>query len=154
MLRSRTLILAQLVQLLYNVVDRIYIGLSARSGQHGADGDRSGCSPLTDADRGLYVSVWARAARRFFLCEGAGKEERAGKNTGQYVFRFCLPHRVVLFCSVICFAAGALSVRRQRRFLSVCGRLPADLSDRELLLTMLATGRTALSCAGFPRIGI
>lgn len=63
--QSIPLILAQLVQLLYNVVDRIYIG-----NLPGADRDRSGI-PVDDPDRGAHLSVRDGRHAAFSIARGA-----------------------------------------------------------------------------------
>ena len=105
------LTIAQLVQLLYNVVDRIYIG-------HIGDGDST---PLTGVGLTFPVVTLIMAFTALFgmggvplfsMARGAGETEKAGKILGNS-FALLLVSSIVLtvigylFCRPILFAFGA-----------------------------------------------
>ena len=105
------LMIAQLVQLLYNVVDRIYLGH-----MEGASGLALTGVGLTFPIITLILAFTALfgmgGTPLFAMARGAGKEERAGKILGNSFALLLLASLVLtvsgyLFCRPILFAFGA-----------------------------------------------
>ncbi len=151
--QSIPLILAQLVQLLYNVVDRIYIG-------HLPGADSTALTgiglvfPLTTLIAAFTFLFGTGGTPLFSIARGAGKEERAGKILGN-TLTLLLATSVVML--VVCYL-----FRRPVLYLfgaSDASYVYANAYLRIYLLgtpfTMLATGLNGfINAQGFPRIGM
>lgn len=151
--QSIPLILAQLVQLLYNVVDRIYIG-------HLPGADSTALTgiglvfPLTTLIAAFTFLFGTGGTPLFSIARGAGKEERAGQILGN-TFSLLLGTSVVLF--LFCYL-----LRRPVLYLfgaSDASYMYADAYLKIYLLgtsfTMLATGLNGfINAQGFPRVGM
>ncbi|MDE6923747.1 MAG: MATE family efflux transporter [Acetatifactor sp.] len=151
--QSIPLILAQLVQLLYNVVDRIYIG-------HLPGADSTALTgiglvfPLTTLIAAFTFLFGTGGTPLFSIARGAGEERRAEKILGN-TFSLLLGTSIVLFffCYIlrkpILFLFGA----------SDDSYLYADAYLKIYLLgtsfTMLSTGLNGfINAQGFPRMGM
>lgn len=147
------LILAQLVQLLYNVVDRIYIGHLPGADSMALTGIGL-VFPLTTLIAAFTFLFGTGGTPLFSIARGAGKEERAGKILGN-TFSLLLGTSFVLF--LFCYV-----LRRPVLYLfgaSDASYLYADAYLRIYLLgtpfTMLATGLNGfINAQGFPRMGM
>ena len=147
------LTLAQLVQLLYNIVDRIYIGHMPGAGSTALTGVGLAFPLITliAAFTGLFATG---GAPLFSISRGAGEHERAQQIMGQV---FSLLSLSSLALMVLCFA-----FRRPILFLfgaSESSYLYADAYLRVYLLgtplSMLSTGMNLfISAQGFPRMGM
>ena len=120
------LIIAQLIQLLYNLVDRIYIG--HLPGENGMALTGIGLVfPIVTLVTAFTNLFGVGGAPLCSIARGAGKTERAEKIMGNCphpsVCDFLSHHGAVLPSQ----AAGAVSLRSQRQHLSLCGRLSEDL---------------------------
>jgi len=147
------LTIAQLVQLLYNVVDRIYIG-------HLGDGDST---PLTGVGLTFPIVTLIMAFTALFgmggvplfsMARGEGDTEKAGKILGNS-FALLLVSSVVLtvigylFCRPILFAFGA----SEESFVYANEYLRIYLIGT--VFSMVATGMNGyINAQGFPRIGM
>lgn len=93
--QSIPLILAQLVQLLYNVVDRIYIGHLPGADSMALTGIGL-VFPLTTLIAALTFLFGTGGTPLFSIARGAGQEERAGKILGN-TFSLLLGTSVEMF---------------------------------------------------------
>lgn len=151
--QSIPLILAQLVQLLYNVVDRIYIGHLPGADSMALTGIGL-VFPLTTLIAAFTFLLGTGGAPLFSIARGAGQEERAGKILGN-TLTLLLGTSVVML--VVCYL-----FRRPVLYLfgaSDASYVYADAYLRIYLLgtpfTMLATGLNGfINAQGFPRIGM
>lgn len=151
--QSIPLILAQLVQLLYNVVDRIYIGHLPGADSMALTGIGL-VFPLTTLIAAFTFLFGTGGAPLFSIARGAGQEERAGKILGN-TLTLLLGTSVVML--VVCYL-----FRRPVLYLfgaSDASYVYADAYLRIYLLgtpfTMLATGLNGfINAQGFPRIGM
>lgn len=147
------LTIAQLVQLLYNVVDRIYLG-------HMGDGDSMALTGvgLTFPVISLIMAVTALfgvgGVPLFSMERGAGNEEKAGKILGNafallLTSSFILTAVGYLFMKPILFAFGA----SEESFLYAKEYLNIYLIGT--LFSMISTGMNGyINAQGFPRIGM
>lgn len=153
MSQSIPLILAQLVQLLYNVVDRIYIGHMPGADSMALTGIGL-VFPLTTLIAAFTFLFGTGGTPLFSIARGAGEEKRAEKilvNT----FSLLLGTSIVLF--LFCYL-----LRRPILYLfgaSDASYVYADAYLKIYLLgtsfTMLATGLNGfINAQGFPRIGM
>lgn len=151
--QSIPLILAQLVQLLYNVVDRIYIGHLPGADSMALTGIGL-VFPLTTLIAAFTFLFGTGGTPLFSIARGAGKEERAGKILGN-------TFSLLLFTSVVMLVLCYL-FRRPVLYLfgaSDASYIYANAYLRIYLLgtpfTMLATGLNGfINAQGFPRIGM
>lgn len=151
--QSIPLILAQLVQLLYNVVDRIYIGHLPGADSMALTGIGL-VFPLTTLIAAFTFLFGTGGTPLFSIARGAGKEERAGRILGN-TFSLLLGTSVVML--VLCYL-----FRRPVLYLfgaSDASYVYANAYLRIYLLgtpfTMLATGLNGfINAQGFPRIGM
>ena len=151
--QSIPLILAQLVQLLYNVVDRIYIGHLPGADSMALTGIGL-VFPLTTLVAAFTFLFGTGGTPLFSIARGAGEEERAEKILGN-TFSLLLGTSIVLllFCYLL---------RRPILYLfgaSDASYLYADAYLKIYLLgtsfTMLATGLNGfINAQGFPRMGM
>ena len=147
------LILAQMVQLLYNVVDRIYIGHLPGADSMALTGIGL-VFPLTTLIAAFTFLFGTGGTPLFSIARGAKQEERAGKILGN-TFSLLLWTSVILF--LFCYV-----LRRPVLYLfgaSDASYLYADAYLRIYLLgtpfTMLATGLNGfINAQGFPRMGM
>ena len=147
------LIMAQLVQLLYNVVDRIYIGHLPGADSMALTGIGL-VFPLTTLIAAFTFLFGTGGTPLFSIARGAGQEERAGKILGN-TFSLLLGTSIILF--LLCYV-----LRRPVLYLfgaSDASYLYADAYLRIYLLgtpfTMLATGLNGfINAQGFPRMGM
>ena len=151
--QSIPLILAQLVQLLYNVVDRIYIGHLPGADSMALTGIGL-VFPLTTLIAAFTFLFGTGGTPLFSIARGAGKEERAGKILGN-TFSLLLAASVVLFLFCYLFRRPVLYLFGA----SDASYLYADAYLRIYLIgtpfTMLATGLNGfINAQGFPRIGM
>ena len=147
------LMIAQLVQLLYNVVDRIYLGH-----MEGASGLALTGVGLTFPIITLILAFTALfgmgGTPLFAMARGAGKEERAGKILGNSFALLLLASLVLtvsgyLFCRPILFAFGA----SEESF--VYAKEYLDIYLLGTLFSMTATGlNNYINAQGFPKIGM
>ena len=151
--QSIPLILAQLVQLLYNVVDRIYIGHLPGADSMALTGIGL-VFPLTTLIAAFTFLFGTGGTPLFSIARGAGKEERAGKILGN-TFSLLLAASVVLLLFCYLFRRPVLYLFGA----SDASYLYADAYLRIYLIgtpfTMLATGLNGfINAQGFPRIGM
>ena len=147
------LTIAQLVQLLYNVVDRIYIG-------HLGDGNSIALTgvgltfPIVTLIMAFTSLFGMGGVPLFSMARGAGEEEEAGKILGNS-FALLLGSSIVLtvigylFCEPILFAFGASedSYIYAKQYL--------DIYLMGTLFSMTATGLNGyINAQGFPKIGM
>lgn len=151
--QSIPLMLAQLVQLLYNVVDRIYIGHLPGTDSLALTGIGL-AFPLTTLIAAFTNLFGTGGAPLFSIARGAGEEERAEKilgNTFSLLFR----------CSLIMFLFCYL-LRRPILYLFGAGDASYGYADAYLKIylfgtpfAMLATGLNGfINAQGFPRVGM
>lgn len=151
--QSIPLILAQLVQLLYNVVDRIYIGHMPGADSMALTGIGL-VFPLTTLIAAFTFLFGTGGTPLFSIARGAGEEKRAEKILGN-TFSLLLGTSIVLF--LFCYL-----LRRPILYLfgaSDASYVYADAYLKIYLLgtsfTMLATGLNGfINAQGFPRIGM
>ncbi len=147
------LMLAQLVQLLYNVVDRIYIGHMPGAGSAALTGVGLTFPIITLI--AAFTALFATGGTPLFsIARGAGEEEKARRIMGN-VFSLLL---------ITSFALTALCLAFRRPIMFLFGASEASyvyagayLSVYLLgtPLSMLATGMNGfISAQGFPRIGM
>ncbi len=142
--QSIPLILAQLVQLLYNVVDRIYIGHLPGADSMALTGIGL-VFPLTTLIAALTFLFGTGGTPLFSIARGAGQEERAGKILGNTV-SLLLGTSVVMF--VLCYLF-------RRPVLYLFGASDASCLYADAYLKMLATGLNGfINAQGFPRMGM
>ncbi len=153
MSQSIPLILAQLVQLFYNVVDRIYIGHMPGADSMALTGIGL-VFPLTTLIAAFTFLFGTGGTPLFSIARGAGEEKRAEKILGN-TFSLLLGTSIVLF--LFCYL-----LRRPILYLfgaSDASYVYADAYLKIYLLgtsfTMLATGLNGfINAQGFPRIGM
>lgn len=151
--QSIPLILAQLVQLLYNVVDRIYIGHLPGADSMALTGIGL-VFPLTTLIAAFTFLFGTGGTPLFSIARGAGKEERAGKILGN-TFSMLLGTSVAMF--IVCYLF-------RRPVLYLFGASDASYIYANAYLkiylwgtsfTMLATGLNGfINAQGFPRMGM
>ena len=147
------LMIAQLVQLLYNVVDRIYLG-------HMGDGNSLALTgvgltfPIVTLIMAFTALFGMGGTPLFSMARGAGDEERAGKILGNS-YALLLTSSVILtitgyaFCRPILFAFGASeqSYVYAKEYLNIYLLGP--------VFSMTATGLNGyINAQGFPKIGM
>ncbi len=151
--QSIPLILAQLVQLLYNVVDRIYIGHLPGADSMALTGIGL-VFPLTTLIAAFTFLFGTGGTPLFSIARGAGKDERAGKILGN-TFALLLGTSVVMF--MVCYL-----FRRPVLYLFGASDASYIYADAYLKIylwgtpfTMLATGLNGfINAQGFPRMGM
>ncbi len=151
--QSIPLILAQLVQLLYNVVDRIYIGHLPGADSMALTGIGL-VFPLTTLIAAFTFLFGTGGTPLFSIARGAGEEKRAEKILGN-TFSLLLGTSALLFLFCYIFRRPVLYLFGA----SDESYLYADAYLRIYLLgtpfTMLATGLNGfINAQGFPRIGM
>ena len=151
--QSIPLILAQLVQLLYNVVDRIYIGHLPGADSMALTGIGL-VFPLTTLIAAFTFLFGTGGTPLFSIARGAGEERRAEKILGN-TFSLLLGTSALLFLFCYLFRRPVLYLFGA----SDESYLYADAYLRIYLLgtpfTMLATGLNGfINAQGFPRIGM
>ena len=147
------LIVAQLVHLLYNVVDRIYIG-------HMGDGSGLALTgvgltfPIVTLIMAFAALFGTGGVPLFSMARGAGDQARAGRILGnsftlQLISAAALTVICYLFMRPILFAFGA----SEESFLYA--RAYLDIYLMGTVFSMLATGLNGyINAQGFPRIGM
>lgn len=151
--QSIPLILAQMVQLLYNVVDRVYIGHLPGADSMALTGIGL-AFPLTTLIAAFTFLFGTGGTPLFSIARGAGEEGRAEKILGN-TFSLLLGTSLILF--LFCYI-----LRRPILYLfgaSDDSYLYADAYLKIYLLgtsfTMLSTGLNGfINAQGFPRIGM
>lgn len=153
LVQSVPLMLAQLVQLLYNIVDRIYLGHMPGVGSAALTGVGLTFPVITLIT--AFTSLFATGGTPLFsISRGAGEEENAQRIMGNV---FSLLSAASLVLLVLC-----LLFRRPIMFLfgaSEASYIYADAYLKIYLLgtplAMLSTGMNGfISAQGFPRIGM
>ena len=147
------LTIAQLVQLLYNVVDRIYIG-------HLGDGNSIALTgvgltfPVVTLIMAFTALFGNGGVPLFSMARGAGDEEEAGKILGNS-YGLLLISSVILtvvgyvFCKPILFAFGA----SEESF--IYAKQYLDIYLIGTIFSMSATGLNGyINAQGFPKIGM
>ena len=147
------LLLAQLVHLLYNVVDRIYLGHMADAGSLALTGVGL-IFPLTTLIAAVTNLFSSGGAPLFSIARGAGEEDKAAKLLNQ-VTGGLLGSSVILFFITFFFRKPILFLFGA----SEASYVYADLYLRIYLFgttaTMLATGLNGfINAQGYPRIGM
>jgi len=147
------LIVAQLVHLLYNVVDRIYLG-------HMGDGSGMALTgvgltfPIVTLIMGFAALFGTGGVPLFSMARGAGDEERAGRILGNSCTLQLMSSAVLmavgyLFMRPILFAFGA----SEDSF--VYAKAYLDIYLMGTAFSMLATGLNGyINAQGFPRMGM
>ncbi|MBD5499879.1 MAG: MATE family efflux transporter [Lachnospiraceae bacterium] len=151
--QSIPLILAQLVQLLYNVVDRIYIGHLPGADSMALTGIGL-VFPLTTLIAAFTFLFGTGGTPLFSIARGAGKEGRAEKILGN-TFSLLLGTSLMLF--LFCYI-----LRRPILYLFGASDDSYVYADAYLKIYLLGTSFTMLSTGlngfinaqGFPRIGM
>ncbi|MDO4976464.1 MAG: MATE family efflux transporter [Eubacteriales bacterium] len=151
--QSIPLILAQLVQLLYNVVDRVYIGHLPEVGTVALTGVGL-AFPLTTLIAAFTNLFGTGGTPLFSIARGAGDEERAKKLMGN-TFVLLVGTSIVLF---------ALCYGFRRPVLYLFGASDATYAYADLYLkiylfgttfSMVSTGMNGfINAQGFPKIGM
>lgn len=147
------LMIAELVQLLYNVVDRIYIG--HMEGTNGLALTGIGLTfPIITLIMAFTGLFGMGGTPLFTMAQGAGNEERAGKILGNS-FALLLLSSVVLttlgyiFCRPILFAFGASEDSY------VYAKQYLDIYLLGTVFSMTSTGlNNYINAQGFPKIGM
>ena len=147
------LILAQLVQLLYNVVDRIYIGHLPGAESTALTGVGL-VFPLTTFIAAVTVLFGTGGAPLFSIARGAGEEKRAEKILGN-TFSLLLYAALVLF--VLCYV-----FRRPVLYLFGASDASYVYADAYLkiylfgtVFVMISTGMNGfINAQGFPKVGM
>jgi len=147
------LMIAQLVHLLYNVIDRIYIG--HMEGTNGLALTGIGLTfPLITLILAFTALFGMGGTPLFAMAQGAGNEERAGKILGNS-FALLLLSSVVLttlgyiFCRPILFAFGASEDSY------VYAKQYLDIYLLGTVFSMTSTGlNNYINAQGFPKIGM
>lgn len=147
------LTIAQLIQLLYNVVDRIYLG-------HMGDGNSMALTgvgltfPIITLIMAFTALFGMGAVPLFSMARGAGDSEKAGKILGNS-FALLLGSALVLtavgyaFCRPILFAFGA----SEDSF--VYAKAYLDIYLIGTIFSMTTTGLNGfINAQGFPKIGM
>lgn len=147
------LILAQLVQLLYNVVDRIYIGHLPGSDSLALTGIGL-AFPLTTLIAAFTNLFGTGGTPLFSIARGAKAEERAEKILGN-TFSLLLGTSVIMFLLCYCFRRPVLYLFGA----SDASYIYADAYLRIYLFgtafSMLSTGLNGfINAQGFPRMGM
>lgn len=151
--QSIPLILAQLVQLLYNVVDRIYIGHLPGADSMALTGIGL-VFPLTTLIAAFTYLFGTGGTPLFSIARGAGEEGRAEKILGN-TFSLLLGTSVALF--LFCYI-----LRRPVLYLFGASNDSYPYADAYLKIYLLGTSFTMLTTGlngfinaqGFPRIGM
>lgn len=151
--QSVPLMLAQLVQLLYNIVDRIYIGHMPGAGSAALTGVGLTFPVITliAAFTGLFATG---GTPLFSIARGAGEEEKARRIMGNV---FSLLSAASLVLMALC-----LAFRRPIMFLFGASEASYVYADAYLKiyllgtpLSMLSTGMNGfINAQGFPRMGM
>lgn len=147
------LMIAQLVQLLYNVVDRIYLG-------HMGDGNSMALTsvgltfPVITLIMAFTALFGNGGVPLFSMARGAGDEQRAGRILGNSCALLLLSAGVLtvagfVFCRPILFAFGASEDSY------VYAKEYLNIYLLGTVFSMLATGLNGyINAQGFPRIGM
>ena len=151
--QSVPLILAQMVQLLYNVVDRIYIGHLPGAGSAALTGVGL-AFPLTTLIAAFTQLFGTGGTPLFSISRGAGNKERAGRLMGN---TFVL----LAGCSVILFFL-CYFFRRPVLYLFGASDVTYPYADAYLKIYLFGTAFSMISVGmngfinaqGFPRIGM
>ncbi len=151
--QSIPLVLAQLIQLLYNVVDRIYIGHLPGTDSMALTGIGL-AFPLTSLIAAFTFLFGTGGTPLFSISRGAGEEERAEKILGNtFSLLFYTSVVLLLFCYVL---------RRPILYLFGASDDSYFYADAYLKIYLLGTSFSMLSTGlngfinaqGFPRIGM
>ncbi|MBR3312320.1 MAG: MATE family efflux transporter [Solobacterium sp.] len=153
MIQSVPLMLAQLVHLLYNVVDRIYIGHLPGIGSIALTGIGL-CFPLTTLTAAFTNLFATGGAPLFAIARGAGDEKRAEKILGQ-VTGMLMITAVILFCFSWIYRKGIL-------YLFGASDVSYVYADQYLKIYLLGTVFSMLSvglngfinASGYPKAGM
>ncbi len=151
--QSIPLILAQMVQLLYNVVDRIYIGHLPEVGSTALTGVGL-AFPLTTLIAAFTFLFGSGGTPLFSIARGAGREERASKLMGS-TFVLLVGSSFLLF--LLCFF-----FRRPILYLFGASQATYGYADQYLRIylfgttfSMITTGMNGfINAQGFPKIGM
>ncbi len=147
------LMIAQLVQLMYNVVDRIYLG-------HMGDGDSLALTgvgltfPVITLIMAFTALFGNGGTPLFAMARGAGDEDRAGKILGNSFALLLLSAGLLmvcgyLFCRPILFAFGASEASY------VFAKEYLDIYLLGTVFSMTATGLNGyINAQGYPKIGM
>ena len=151
--QSIPLILAQFVQLLYNVVDRVYLGHMPGDSSMALTGVGL-AFPLTTLIAAFTNLFGTGGAPLFSIARGAGNEERARKIQGN-TFSLLLGSSVLIFALCFLFREPVLYLFGA----SDASYVYADAYLKIYLLgtpfVMLATGLNGfINAQGFPRMGM
>jgi len=147
------LTVAQLVQLLYNVVDRVYLGRMGEGDSLALTG--VGLTfPVITLIMAFTALFGMGGVPLFSMARGAGEEERAGKILGNSFALLILSAGVLtlagyLFCKPILFAFGA----SEESF--VFAKAYLDIYLIGTVFSMIATGMNGyINAQGHPRTGM
>ncbi len=153
MQQALPLLAAEVVHLLYNIVDRIYIGHLPGADAMALTG-LGVTFPLVALVGAFTRLIGTGGAPLFSIARGAGKEERAAQLQGTAVtWLALLSVFVFIFCMVL---------RRPILFLFGAGESSYAYADRYLRIylwgtafTMIATGMNGfINAQGYPRVGM
>lgn len=147
------LMLAQLVQLLYNIVDRIYIGHLPETGSLALTG--LGITFPVIVLIAAFTSLFGQGGTPLFSIARGQKDEREAEAILGNVFALLLGASVILF--VVCY-----TLRRPILFLFGASEASYVYADQYLqiyllgtLFSMLTTGLNGfINAQGFPRFGM
>ncbi len=153
MIQSVPLMFAQLVHLLYNVVDRIYIGHLPGIGSIALTGIGL-CFPLTTLTAAFTNLFATGGAPLFAIARGAGDDKRAEKILGQ-VTGMLMITALILFCFSWIYRKGIL-------YLFGASDVSYVYADQYLKIYLLGTVFSMLSvglngfinASGYPKAGM
>lgn len=147
------LTVAQLVHLLYNVVDRIYIGHMAAVGSLALTGVGL-CFPVVTLIMAFAALFGAGGVPLFSIARGAGDESRAGKIMGNSFLLLIISGLILtavgyILCKPILFAFGA----SEQSY--VFAREYLNIYLAGTVFSMIGTGLNGyINARGFPRVGM
>lgn len=144
---------AQLVNALYNIVDRIYIGRLPGEGSLALTG-LGVCFPVLMLITALSSLIGTGGGARASIYMGANDTERAERILGTCTTSLVILAVVSTFCCRSSGAAHAHVVRRQQRYHRLCHRLYAHLSVRLSVVTVLSGPQPFLTAQGFTNIAM
>ncbi len=151
--QAAPLTLAQLVQILYNIVDRIYIGHLPKAGSEALTG-LGIIFPITILTA-AFTNLFASGGTPIFaMARGAKNEERAGKTMGN-VFTLLTVSSVLIMILGYVFKRDILFLFGASNESYVYAREYLNIYLAGTLFSMLSAGLNGfINAEGFPKIGM